>query len=103
LSFQVIEHLADAHAFLVALAARLAPGGTFVVTTPNRLRTISENPYHVREFTAEELRAELARVFAVVEVRGMRGNEKVERFDEGRARAVARILRLDPLGLRRLL
>lgn len=103
LSFQVIEHLADAQAFLVALAARLAPGGTLVLTTPNRLRTISENPYHVREFTAEELRAELARVFDVVEIRGVRGNEKVERFDEGRARAVSRILRLDPLGLRRLL
>jgi 2-polyprenyl-3-methyl-5-hydroxy-6-metoxy-1,4-benzoquinol methylase len=103
LSFQVLEHMREPAPFLAALAGRLAPGGVLLLTTPNRLRTVSENPYHVREYTADELRRELAAVFRHVDVRGIHGNEKVERFEEGRRRAVERILRLDPLGIRRLL
>jgi len=53
-SFQVIEHVRDPVGFLRALA-RL--GGALVVTTPNRLMSVSENPYHLREWTATELLA----------------------------------------------
>jgi len=102
-NFQVIEHIDDPLPFLHGLRERLAPGGRLVLTTPNRLRTISENPYHVREYTPAELHALLSGVFDDVEVLGVHGNAKVEEFDAGRARAVRRILRLDPLGLRRLL
>ncbi|MDE2435703.1 MAG: bifunctional 2-polyprenyl-6-hydroxyphenol methylase/3-demethylubiquinol 3-O-methyltransferase UbiG [Sphingomonadales bacterium] len=35
-SMEVIEHVADKAAFLAALAARLAPGGLMVLSTPNR-------------------------------------------------------------------
>ncbi|MFN2377121.1 MAG: class I SAM-dependent methyltransferase [Candidatus Binatia bacterium] len=103
LCFQVLEHIRDSTPFLHALRERLAPGGRLLLTTPNRLRSASENPYHVREYTAGELAAELAKVFGDVQLLGMHGNEKVEQFEAGRARAVARILRLDPLGLRNLL
>ncbi len=48
-SFQVIEHLPDPVGFLRALAGC---GGALVVTTPNRLMSVSENPYHLREWTA---------------------------------------------------
>jgi 2-polyprenyl-3-methyl-5-hydroxy-6-metoxy-1,4-benzoquinol methylase len=102
-SFQVLEHIHDSQSFLRALRERLAPGGVLVLTTPNRLRTVSENPYHVREYTADELRAELSAVFDQVTIRGVHGNDKVERFEKGRADAVQRILRLDPLGIRNLL
>src|SRR5439155_1042792 len=47
-SFQVIEHLPDPVGFLAALARRAAPGGEILVTTPNRLMSVSENPYHLR-------------------------------------------------------
>ena len=102
-NFQVLEHIEDDRAFLEALRARLAPGGVLLLTTPNRLMSFSENPYHVREYTAGELRELLESVFSEVQVRGMRGNEKVTRFDEARKRSVERILRLDPLGIRHLL
>lgn len=35
-ALEVIEHVADKRAFLAALAARLAPGGLMVLSTPNR-------------------------------------------------------------------
>jgi 2-polyprenyl-6-hydroxyphenyl methylase/3-demethylubiquinone-9 3-methyltransferase len=35
-SMEVIEHVADKPAFVAALAARLAPGGLMVLSTPNR-------------------------------------------------------------------
>lgn len=103
INFQVLEHIDDALPFLRGLHQRLAPNGQLILTTPNRLRTVSENPYHVREYTAAELKDLLSKVFAKVEITGMHGNAKVEQFESGRAKAVARILRLDPLGIRNLL
>jgi 2-polyprenyl-6-hydroxyphenyl methylase/3-demethylubiquinone-9 3-methyltransferase len=35
-SMEVIEHVADPRAFLARLAARLAPGGLMILSTPNR-------------------------------------------------------------------
>jgi 2-polyprenyl-6-hydroxyphenyl methylase / 3-demethylubiquinone-9 3-methyltransferase len=35
-SMEVIEHVADPAAFVTALAARLAPGGLMILSTPNR-------------------------------------------------------------------
>lgn len=35
-SMEVIEHVADPRAFIASLAARLAPGGLLILSTPNR-------------------------------------------------------------------
>ncbi|PCG13925.1 MULTISPECIES: bifunctional 2-polyprenyl-6-hydroxyphenol methylase/3-demethylubiquinol 3-O-methyltransferase UbiG [Sphingomonas] len=35
-SMEVVEHVADPHAFVAALAASVAPGGLLVMSTPNR-------------------------------------------------------------------
>jgi len=102
-SFQVIEHLPDPSAFLAGLAARCAPGGLVIVTTPNRLMSVSENPYHVREWTAPELLALALPVLPTGRMLGVVGSERVLAYERARGEAVARILRLDPLGLRRLL
>jgi SAM-dependent methyltransferase len=102
-SFQVIEHLPEPEAFLAALAARTAPGGTLVVTTPNRLASVSENPYHLREWTAPELAALAAPLLPGVEVLGVHGSARVLALERARGEQVRRLLRWDPLGLRRLL
>lgn len=102
-SFQVIEHLADPAAFLRGLLACVAPGGTLLVSTPNRLMTVSENPYHLREWTAPELHALAAPIVPGVQVLGMHGSARVLAYERERGAQVERILRLDPLGLRRLL
>jgi SAM-dependent methyltransferase len=100
-SFQVIEHLPDPTGFLSALARRTAPGGELVVTTPNRLMSVSENPYHLREWTAPELLALAAPVLPGVRVLGVHGSERVVAYERARGEQVRRILRLDPLNLRR--
>lgn len=62
ISLQVIEHIHDVPEFLAELARITRPGGAIAISTPNRLTftpgsTIPTNPFHVREYTADELRA----------------------------------------------
>lgn len=103
LSFQVIEHVEDPVDYLSALAAAVAPGGTLVVTTPNRLMSVGENPYHLREWTAPEL-LELARpVLPSARMLGVHGSARVLDYERARGEQIARILRLDPLGVRHFL
>jgi SAM-dependent methyltransferase len=62
-SFETIEHLPNAEAYLNEMARILRPGGTFLVSTPDR--RISSvlycffrrpaNKYHVREYNEREL------------------------------------------------
>jgi 2-polyprenyl-3-methyl-5-hydroxy-6-metoxy-1,4-benzoquinol methylase len=102
-SFQVIEHLPDPAGFLGALKACTAPGGTLLVTTPNRLMTVSENPYHLREWTAPEMAALVAPILPGAVVLGMNASERVLAYEKARGEQIRRILRLDPLNLRRFI
>lgn len=68
-AFEVIEHLKDWRKLLEEAKRLLAPGGQFVVSTPNKLyyqstRAVSgPNPYHEHEFTFDEFREALAEFF----------------------------------------
>jgi SAM-dependent methyltransferase len=68
-AFEVIEHLEDWPALLHEVRRILAPGGQFVVSTPNRTyyaetrRLSGPNPFHAHEFEFTEFRDALTAVF----------------------------------------
>jgi SAM-dependent methyltransferase len=74
---QTIEHVQDPEAVLAHFRDMLRPGGTVYVSTPNLLTLAppgaekSDNPWHVREYRAEEFRRLCARVFDRVELLGL--------------------------------
>ena len=95
ISFQVIEHIENDEAFVREIHRVLRPGGRFVVTTPNAPMSLTRNPWHVREYTADELQGLLAGVFAETEMLGVFGNDKVMAYYEQNRRSVERLARLD--------
>jgi 2-polyprenyl-3-methyl-5-hydroxy-6-metoxy-1,4-benzoquinol methylase len=68
-AFEVIEHLTDWRGFLAEAKRALAPGGLFLVSTPNKLYYAEsrgqsgENLFHVHEFEYAEFDAELKSFF----------------------------------------
>ena len=68
-AFEVIEHIREWSMFLSEIRRVLTPGGQAIISTPNSCYYSASrghtgpNPYHYQEFTYEEFREELARVF----------------------------------------
>ncbi len=103
LSFQVIEHIEDDRLFLKEIRRVLRPGGRALLTTPNRPKSLTRNPWHVREYTARELTDLAKTIFAQVEMKGITGNEKVMQYYERNRKSVEGIMRFDILDLQRRL
>lgn len=99
LSFQVIEHIRRDREFVREVRRVLRPGGKFIVTTPNAPMSLTRNPWHVREYSAAQLRNLLECEFAEVEALGISGNEKIMEYYGKNRRSVERITRFDLLDL----
>lgn len=99
ISFQVIEHIKRDHEFVKEVSRVLRKGGAFIVSTPNAPMSLTRNPWHVREYRAEELKALLSQDFSQVEMMGVNGNEKIMEYYEANRRGVERITRFDILDL----
>lgn len=95
-SFQVIEHIKRDKEFVREVYRVLKPGGRFIVSTPNKPMSLTRNPWHVREYTAEQFRALLS-IFPSVEALGVGGNERVWSYYEKNRESVRRIMRFDIL------
>lgn len=71
-AFEVIEHLTDYRALIAECSRVTAPGGLFLVSTPNReyynetREQVGPNPYHEHEFEAQEFVDELRAGFPSV-------------------------------------
>ena len=98
-SFQVIEHIQDDALFLQEIHRVLKPGGTALLTTPNRKLSLTRNPWHIREYLPAELDELARRFFLQTEVKGITGNEKVMRYYEENKRSVNRFTRWDIFNL----
>ncbi len=105
MSFEVIEHAQDDHAFLSEIRRVAKPGAFIAISTPNRPYYTSDtgkplNEFHVREYDAPEFEALLRGVFSEVDLYG-----QVERLDAAptQRRWTNRLTDLVPMRLKFLL
>jgi ubiquinone/menaquinone biosynthesis C-methylase UbiE len=98
-SFQVIEHIQDDNLFLREIHRVLKPGGTALLTTPNRKMSLSRNPWHIREYLPDELKRLAMKYFPHVEMQGITGDEKVMKYYRENKKSVERFTRWDVLDL----
>lgn len=98
-SFQVIEHIHDDELFLREIYRILKPGGKAIISTPNIRHTLSRNPWHIREYTGQQLKTVCEQIFDKVEGKGIGGNEKVWAYHEANRKSVHKIMRFDVLNL----
>jgi 2-polyprenyl-3-methyl-5-hydroxy-6-metoxy-1,4-benzoquinol methylase len=99
IAFQVIEHIKNDRLFLEEIYRIMKPGGTLLITTPNIKMSLSRNPWHIREYTADQLQVLAGNIFNKVDMKGVSGNEKVMRYHERNRQSVNRIMKWDILNL----
>jgi SAM-dependent methyltransferase len=101
-----VEHVPDPERVVTEAARVLEPEGVAAFVTPNRL-TFGRpdeiiDPYHYVEFDPDELRGLCEQTFDEVDVQGLFASDLyMELFRDERA-TLDRLLRMDPLRLRRL-
>ncbi|MFD2202032.1 class I SAM-dependent methyltransferase [Shivajiella indica] len=98
-SFQVIEHIKDDRLFLEEIHRVLKPGGKAIISTPNIRHTLSRNPWHIREYTAQQLEDLCKSIFHRVETMGIGGNAKIWDYHEANRQSVNKIMRWDIFNL----
>lgn len=73
-AYEVIEHLPSWTALIEEAKRLLAPGGQFIVSTPNKSyyadtrKQVGPNPFHVHEFEYEEFENALKETFPAVRI-----------------------------------
>ena len=70
-AFEVVEHLSKPDLFLDDLEAILTSTGFAILSTPNRLVSTDENPFHITEYSWEEFNNSLAKHFSSVQILGV--------------------------------
>lgn len=94
-TFQVIEHIKNDSLFLNEIRRVLKPGGKLILTTPNRLMSLTRNPWHIREYKPDQFSSLLKGVFGDADIRGVYGNEKVMAYHEENRRSIRKFTRFD--------
>jgi ubiquinone/menaquinone biosynthesis C-methylase UbiE len=102
-AFQFIEHIENRKEFLKECIMVLKPGGVLMVTTPNIKKSLARNPFHVHEYTFDEMKQEVSGIPSGFELQGLKGNQKVNSYYEENGKFVRTILKFDVLGLHKKL
>lgn len=105
ISFQVIEHIGRDRAAIEEMHRVLRPGGKLIISTPNKPMSLTRNPWHVREYTADGFGRLIGGVFGEdnVEALGVFGNDKVAEYYRKNRESVRAIMKYDVLRLEKIL
>lgn len=97
-SQDTIEHIPDDGRFVLELTRVLKPRGTLIIFTPHGKgrEIVPSDPYHVREYTAQEFRELLAPHFSSIRWYGRRQGPRLKTAEQ----SMDTVRTLDPLGLR---
>ncbi len=95
--FQMIEHLEKPEALVGEISRVLRNDALALIATVNKEESISENPYHIHEFTGGEFRSLLEKAFDSVEFSGVHGDETFMRYWQSNKSWVNGFMRLDVL------
>lgn len=99
-SFQVIEHIENDTAFISEIFRVLKPKGKVYITTPNKTQSLSRNPWHIREYTSDELEFLMnSQGFLQLEKLGVNGNQKIMNYIEINKMSIRKITRFDIFNL----
>lgn len=93
LSFQVIEHIPDSHAYLTEVCRVLRPGGVVIFATPDRSTRLLPgqrpwNKFHVTEYSAAGLEQLLRDWFSEIDTYTMSGRADIIAHELHRTRVL---------------
>ena len=97
--FQMIEHLAEPERLVAEISRVTSDDGLAILATVNKEETLSDNPYHLHEFTAGELEKLLKSHFGSVEMFGVFGDELFMRYWNSNRKWVSNVMRVDIFNL----
>ena|ERR1041385_3446424 len=101
--FQFIEHIRDRKKLLEEGKRVLKDNGVLIVTTPNAIKSFARNPFHIHEYTFDEMKTELQAIFPIVELKALKGNDKVNDYYRENEKMVRKIMKWDVLKLHRII
>lgn len=106
ISFQTIEHIKFPRLFLIESRRVLKKGGVLFLTTPNRETRLEEgekpfNRFHIKEYSANEIKETMEEFFKSVKVSGIFGSSEINLIEFKRLKKIKRLVKLDFLGLRK--
>lgn len=94
-AFQFIEHIHPRKEFIKECLRVVRPGGKVLITTPNVKMSLARNPFHVHEYTFDEMKSEVSSLTNTFNLQGLNGNEKVNNYYEENGKFVRMILKWD--------
>ena len=103
ISFQVIEHIKNDKLFIKEIHRILKPGGKALISTPNISMTLTRNPWHVREYTSQQLFDLASSNFKKIIMKGIYGNDKIKKYYDDNKKSVMKFKRLDIFNLEKYL
>lgn len=102
-TFQFIEHIHHRKEFIKECLRVVKPGGKVLITTPNIKRSLARNPFHIHEYTFDEMNKEVSLFTSNFELKGLNASERVRKYYEENGKFVRMILKFDIFGLHKIL